>query len=323
MITRKTHFFLIVFFLVVSLFFDAGRGRAAAPLNEVLFESENSGIAAVSIAHGAGVEISTESRADKLVVILKNCLYENGTKSIPGDGKIVKEVVWSRHPDHVAYVVVHLAKPARHEILETPGITRVLFSDSTIPGHGDNPVFQVHSPVPETVASAMTSWKPGCPVPVEDLAYLQLSHWGYDGKPHVGEMIVHGKVASEVVEIFEDLYARKFPVEKMRLVEHYGCDDEKSMADNNSSSFNCRMVKGSRTRMSKHSYGLAIDINPLDNPYVKDNQVSPPGGRTDRTKAAKGMIVEGGPCHRAFDARGWKWGGDWKSLKDYQHFEKP
>ena len=295
MIPRKTRLFLIVFCLVVSLLFDAGRVGAAAPLKNVRFESENARRAAVSIAHGKGVEISTESRADKLVVILKNCLYEDGTRSIPGDGEIVKEVVWSRHPDHTAYVVVHLAKPARHEILETPGITRVLFSDSTIPGHDKEPLFEIHSPVPETVASAMASWKPGCPVPVEDLAYLQLSHWGYDGKPHLGEMIVHEKIASEVLEIFKDLYDRKFPIEKMRLVEDYGCDDEKSMADNNSSSFNCRMVKGSRTKLSKHSYGLAIDINPLDNPYVKDNEVSPPGGRTDRTKAAKGMIVEGGP----------------------------
>ena len=323
MIPKKTHLFLILFFLIVSLFFDAGRVRAAAPLKNVLFQSANSSRAAVSIAHGAGVEISTESHADKLVVILKNCLYENETRSIPGDGKIVKEVVWSRHPDHVAYVVVHLAQQASHEILETPEITRVLFSDPAAPDHDKKPLFQIHSPVPETIASTMASWKPGCPVPVKDLAYLEISHCGYDGKMHLGEMIVHKKVASEVVDIFKDLYAQGFPIEKMLLIEHYGCDDAKSMADNNSSSFNCRMVKGSRTKLSKHSYGLAIDINPRDNPYVKNNEVSPPGGRTDRTKAAKGMIVKGGPCYRAFVEKGWKWGGDWKSLKDYQHFEKP
>ena len=168
------------------------------------------------------------------------------------------------------------------------------------------------------------SWKTPAPIKLEDLAYLKITYCGFDGKPHLGCMIVHKKVAKEVLEIFQELYRAKFPIEKMKLIDDYGADDDRSMAANNSSAFCVRPLTGEKHGFSRHSYGLAIDINPLQNPYVKGKTVSPPAGKDylDRTKSRQGMIVKGDVCYNAFVSRGWQWGGEWESLKDYQHFEK-
>ena len=168
------------------------------------------------------------------------------------------------------------------------------------------------------------SWKTPAPIKPEDLAYLKITYFGFDGKSHTGEMIVHQKVAKEVLGIFQELYRAKFPIEKMKLIDDYGADDNRSMSANNSSAFCVRPLTGENHGFSKHSYGLAIDINPLQNPYVKSKTVSPPAGKDylDRTMPRQGMIVKGDVCYNAFISRGWRWGGDWKSLKDYQHFEK-
>lgn len=184
----------------------------------------------------------------------------------------------------------------------------------------------IHYPVPNNIKQNMMkhSWKPGCPVPIKDLAYLRVAYWGYDGKAHQGELVVHKDVSKEVVRIFEDLFSKRFPIEKMRLIDEYGGSDDASMADNNTSAFNCRPVTGRTDKFSNHSYGKAIDINPLVNPYVKKDVVLPKEGKpyVDRTQAAKGMTRRGDVTYNVFVGNGWKWGGDWKSLKDYQHFEK-
>ncbi len=166
------------------------------------------------------------------------------------------------------------------------------------------------------------SWREGCPVPLGDLVYVTLTHWGYDARAHQGELIVHRQAAAAVREIFAELFAARFPVEKMRLIDHYQGDDDRSMADNNTSAFNCRPVAGRRV-YSNHAYGLAIDINPRVNPYVTEAGVAPPGGAeyVDRTRRAPGLIVAGDACHAAFTRRGWSWGGAWRRSKDYQHFE--
>ena len=174
-------------------------------------------------------------------------------------------------------------------------------------------------PIPQGLR--MTSWRPGCPVHRRDLRLLTLSHWGFDGKPKRGLLIVHRDQAKAVVRVFGVLFERRFPVRRMRLVEAYGSDDDRSMAADNTSGFNCRGVEGS-SRWAEHAYGRAIDVNPLENPYVRGGHVSPSGGRAyvDRALWKRGMIHDGDVVVRAFAAAGWKWGGHWSSLKDYQHF---
>jgi hypothetical protein len=126
------------------------------------------------------------------------------------------------------------------------------------------------------------------------------------------------------VEIFKELFEARFPIEKIRLIDEYEANDNKSMADNNTSSFCFREIDGKPGKLSKHSYGVAIDINPVQNPYVYMDKVSPEAGREylDRSKVTKGMIVKDDVCYKAFINRGWTWGGDWKNEKDYQHFQK-
>jgi hypothetical protein len=173
------------------------------------------------------------------------------------------------------------------------------------------------------LAATMTglSWRPGCPVHLRDLRVLHLSHYGFDGKTRVGRLIVHANVASEMVDVFRTLYRARFPIRRLVPVDAYGASDFRSIEADNTSAFNCRYVEGT-TRWSEHAYGRAIDVNPIENPYVS-------GGRTahrasvpyvDRSRRRPGMAYEGGVLVRAFDAVGWGWGGRWTSVKDYQHF---
>ncbi len=181
-------------------------------------------------------------------------------------------------------------------------------------------------PIPDEIKKKIvgSSWKEGCPVPIEGLAYVTLNHWGYDDKVHSGELIVAKEVAPEVLAVFKELFAAKFPVEQMKLVDEFGADDDKSMEANNTTAFNCRPIYGKSSGFSRHSYGQAIDINPKTNPYVTKKMVAPKGGEAfvDRTKAYLGGITADGLITKAFASRGWDWGGSWKSYQDYQHFEK-
>ena len=160
-------------------------------------------------------------------------------------------------------------------------------------------------------------------VNINNLSYLKISYLGFDNKTHIGEMIVHKKLAQEVLDIFKEVYEKKYPIEKIRLIDDYGADDEKSMSDNNTSAFCYRVVANTKT-LSNHSKGTAIDINPLYNPYVVGNYISPNSGKkyVNRNLKVKGMIKKGDDLYNAFIKRGWTWGGSWSSKKDYQHFEK-
>ena len=182
------------------------------------------------------------------------------------------------------------------------------------------------TPLPPELRERMErwSWRPGCPVDLDDLRLLSVTYWGYDGRPHQGLLTAHKDVARELLDIFQDLYAARFPIERMRLIEDYRGDDGASMADNNTSGFNCRVTQGSDA-FSRHSWGLAVDLNPLVNPYARGDEILPEAGAAflDRSLAAPGMITHGDACYRAFASRGWQWGGEWLSLKDYQHFQKP
>jgi hypothetical protein len=181
-------------------------------------------------------------------------------------------------------------------------------------------------PVPEALALRMRihSWRQGCPTPISDLVYLRLSHHGYDQAVHEGELVVHKDLAREVLTIFKALFDQRFPVEKMKVIDDYQGDDDTSMADNNTSGFNCRFVAGKPGVFSQHSRGRAIDINPRTNPMVVNGEVFPPAGSAfiDRKKNAPGLLRTRDRVVREFTRRGWVWGGTWTSMRDYQHFEK-
>ena len=157
----------------------------------------------------------------------------------------------------------------------------------------------------------------------DELRYLRVLHFGYDGYIYQGEIIVNEQVAQEVLDIFKELYAIQFPIQKMLVMSCYEGDDELSMQDNNTSGFNFRAVTNSN-HYSKHAYGLAIDINPLVNPYIKGDVILPVNGEAymDRNQHVLGMIHEDDCIVSIFKNYGWTWGGDWSSLKDYQHFQK-
>jgi hypothetical protein len=179
--------------------------------------------------------------------------------------------------------------------------------------------------IPNTIFSRMqnNSWKKTNAVAIKDLVYLRVKYWGFDDKPHIGEIIVHKRLEKDMLDIFNELFSAKFPIEKIRLIDDYAGNDELSMTDNNSSAFCTRPMTGKKDQYSKHSYGIAIDINPVQNPYVKNNIVAPKQGRDylDRNNIRKGMIIKGDVCYKAFVSRGFTWGGEWTTLKDYQHFE--
>jgi len=167
-----------------------------------------------------------------------------------------------------------------------------------------------------------TSYHDGCPVPLADLRYLRLSYWGFDGAPHTGELVVSARVAEDVVTAFRSLFAHRFPIRQMRLVDDFGGSDDDSMAADNTSAFNCRPVTGG-SGWSEHSYGEAIDINPVENPYLSGSTVLPPAGRAFLDRPDKpGVIHAGDVAVQAFAAIGWTWGGTWTSPVDLQHFSR-
>lgn len=173
-----------------------------------------------------------------------------------------------------------------------------------------------------SAADLPSSWRPGCPVAPEDLRKLQLSHWGFDDQAHTGELVVHASEARAITEVFRRLYERRFPIRRMEPIDVYGGSDEASTAADNTSGFNCRnAVASGPPTWSAHAYGRAIDVNPVENPYILDGTVLPPAGApyVDRSNVRPGMAVRGGELVAAFAAAGWSWGGGWAN-PDYQHF---
>lgn len=168
------------------------------------------------------------------------------------------------------------------------------------------------------------SWKNNCPVKLSQLILLKVSYWGFDDQAHIGNIIVHRKASPEVLLIFKELFENKFPIASLKLMYKYFGDDDQSMLANNTVAFNCRLTTNHKSKFSRHSYGIAIDINPFINPYYKKGKVIPAtaGEYLDRDSRKKGLITKKSICYKVFKQKGWRWGGDWKSLKDYQHFEK-
>ncbi len=161
----------------------------------------------------------------------------------------------------------------------------------------------------------------------EELCYLRVLHTGFDEKTYIGELVVNQKIADDVLDIMKELYEKRYPIEKMLLIDEYGADDEASMSDNNTSAFNYRTIAGTN-RLSKHGQGLAVDINPRYNPCVRTKNgittVEPQNGSAyvDRNADFSYKITEGDLCLQLFSEHGFTWGGSWNSVKDYQHFEK-
>jgi hypothetical protein len=173
-----------------------------------------------------------------------------------------------------------------------------------------------------TAADLPSSWRAGCPLGPEDLRALSLPYWGFDDRPHAGVLVVRASVAPAVVEVFRRLYDHRFPVRRMEPVDVFGGSDDASMAADNTSGFNCRnAVAAGPPRWSAHAYGEAIDVNPVENPYIQGGRISPPAGAafTDRSGSRPGMAGRDSELNAAFAAAGWYWGGEWAS-PDYQHF---
>ena len=196
-----------------------------------------------------------------------------------------------------------------------------------VAAYGEDAFFTVAS-LPDAVFARMQgkSYPAGCTVPRANLSYVRVLHKDAAGRIKVGELVVNRAIAQRTLGVFRELYHAGYPIERMRLVDDYGADDEASMAANNTSAFNYRTIAGTST-LSNHALGLAIDVNPLYNPYVipSSGYVSPAAGApyADRSAAFPYKIEQGDLCCRLFATQGFAWGGDWTSPKDYQHFEMP
>ncbi|MFG1947359.1 M15 family metallopeptidase [Nonomuraea sp. NPDC048826] len=168
------------------------------------------------------------------------------------------------------------------------------------------------------------SWREGCPVHYRDLRLITMTYWGFDDRPHTGELVVRKTVTDDVITVFRKLYDWRWPIRRMELVDVYKGDDFDSIDADNTSAFNCRRATGS-SNWSNHAYGEAIDLNPRENPYVTasgDTAHANAEKYTERPMKGKGVINPGDKVVRAFQQVGWEWGGDWSGTKDYQHFSK-
>jgi hypothetical protein len=192
------------------------------------------------------------------------------------------------------------------------GLTRVVA--------GPRPAF-AFTVSPVRAADLPASYRSGCPVGPDRLRLLRLSHVGFDGRNHTGELVVHEGQVVAVLRTFDRLHRARFPIQRMQRVDAFGGSDDASMDANNTSAFNCRRVTGG-TAWSEHAYGTALDVNPVQNPYVSGSVVAPSAGRAylDRGDVRPGMVISGDAVVRAFADNGWRWGGHWVTAKDYQHF---
>jgi hypothetical protein len=214
-------------------------------------------------------------------------------------------------------------RPDEHgEVQPTPAVlvNRRLATPEDLPPP-DGAAFEWSiGPVPDDVL-ARSSWVPECPVTVDELAYVTVSHMGFDGRYHTGELLINAAWAEEVVEVFETLHAASFPIEQMRIIRKEEIDAPPTGDWNDTTSFVCRPAVGNSS-WSQHAYGLAVDINPFHNPYLKGDLVLPElaSSYTDRDDVRPGMIEAGDVVVSAFADMGWAWGGNWNTLKDWMHF---
>ncbi|MCL2566073.1 MAG: M15 family metallopeptidase [Defluviitaleaceae bacterium] len=186
------------------------------------------------------------------------------------------------------------------------------------------PIFK-REPLPEDIIDFITgvTFRDDTPFSYDFLTYLTITHVNFYGENRIGHMIVADEIGDEVLEIFREIYEAGFPIYSIRLIDYFDADDYLSLAANNSSAFNFRYIAGTNI-ISRHGFGMAIDINPIQNPYLRGDVLLPAAGYAylDRDNVRPGMIVPGDVVYTAFISRGWTWGGNWTSLLDYHHFER-
>lgn len=206
-----------------------------------------------------------------------------------------------------------------------------IVSDEAVKAYSLDSCFKAY-PISDAIFQRMKgkSYKDNCTVPRTTLRYLRVLHRNLEGKTQLGEIVCNQAIANDLIDIFRKLYETNYKIERIVLIDEYDADDERSMSHNNTSSFNFRVVSGT-TKLSKHAQGLAIDINPLYNPYIHLNngKVEPANGKpyaTNRTNNRKDIPVPvintTDLCYSLFIQHGFRWGGVWRTVKDYQHFEK-
>jgi len=193
--------------------------------------------------------------------------------------------------------------------------------DSIAPLPGSGFVARV-GPAPAKVI-ARSTWRPECPVRANQLDWIRLTYVGFDGKRHSGELLAHEDVSADIVTVFRDLWNARFPIEEMRITKKSELDLPPTGDGNNTGAFVCRPTRGGQS-YSEHAYGLAVDVNPFQNPYRRGEVVIPElaSAYLDRQEKRPGMIAGDGPVVSAFDRIGWGWGGRWRSLKDLHHFSR-
>jgi hypothetical protein len=180
-----------------------------------------------------------------------------------------------------------------------------------------------HSVSRVSAAQLPHSWHRGCPVAPAQLRRLRLRYWGFDRQAHLGTLVVNARAVTPLVRVFARLYSARFPIRRMRPIDAYGGSDERSLNADNTTAFNCRRaVASGPKRWSVHAYGLAIDVNPVENPDLEGGRVHPRAGRAylNRSRIRRGMAVRGRLLVRSFASVGWRWGGRWTGTPDYQHF---
>ncbi|HET6561486.1 MAG TPA: M15 family metallopeptidase [Marmoricola sp.] len=200
--------------------------------------------------------------------------------------------------------------------------TRRLRTVDVLPPPADGRFHTTTGPVTEAfVRRTDLAWEPGCPVALTDLRWLELSFWGFDDQPHTGRLVVNASVAEDVVTVFRALFRARFPLEEMRLVTNADLDAPPTGDGNTTAAYACRPTVGTTT-WSAHAYGLAVDVNPFQNPYRRGDLVVPElaSSYLDRAWRRPGMIFPDGVVVRAFDRVGWTWGGTFQSVLDLQHF---
>ncbi len=223
-------------------------------------------------------------------------------------------------------IVVLVAQNKTKRVIEPVRTIQGDYPTPTELQESDKLVYFAYTDIPDMIFRKMegVSFKDDCPVSRENLQYLKVLYWGFDNQPHQGELIVNKAIAQDLSDIFFKLYKASYPIQSISMIDTYGGNDEVSMSNNNTSCFNGRKISGT-DEWSMHAYGLAVDINPLYNPYVReDGTVLPIAGQAyaDRESSFLYKIDENDYAYRLFTGYGFTWGGSWQTNMDYQHFEK-